>query len=161
MNGDVFAPAMLFASLGLVLAFSASRRALAVDLAFMTAFAAAAIPLAHGFANRVPTAVGCWIGVLAAAACLYLPRPIGARIARPLCASGGLWAGATIAGTGEPIGLAMSLPWVLLCVPGTWLVERGHGVVVKVVGSWLAAAAVLSLGLHSVPTLGFEPDHRE
>ena len=161
MNGSAFAPGLLFASLGLALAFSASRRIMATGLAATIAVATMAVALAPRFAEQTPVLAGCWIGVLAAAACMYWRRPIGARAALPLCANGGLWAGLTIAGTGEPVGLATSLPWALSCVPAARLVERGHGIVVKVGGSWLAAAAVLSLGLLTVPTLGFEPDHRE
>lgn len=160
MNGSAIAPGVLFASLGLALAFSASRRVLALGLAAVIAVAIGVVALAPRLVGPVPALAGCWIGVIAAAACIYLPRPVGLRLALPLCINGSLWAGLTIAGAGEPIRLATSLPWVLLCVPGAWLVERGHGIVVKVGGSWLAAAAVLSLGLNMVPTLGYEPDHR-
>lgn len=160
MNGSAFAPGLLFASLGLALAFGASQRVLALSFAAMIAGAAGAVAIAPSLAGSVPALAGCWIGIIAAAACMYLPRPIGLRLALPLCVNGSLWAGLTIAGTGEPMRLAASLPWVLLCVPATWLVEQGYGVVVRVGGSWLAAASALSLGLNMVPTLGYEPDHR-
>lgn len=161
MNGSGFAPGMLFASLGFALAFSASRRALAVGLAVVVLTAAGVVVLKLRLSGPLPALTGCWIAVLAAAASLYFSRPIGLRVALPLCAFGGLLAGLTIVGTGESIRLATSLPWVLSSVPSAWLVGRGHGIIVKVGGSWLAAAAVLSLGLNMVPTLGYEPDHRE
>lgn len=51
--------------------------------------------------------------------------------------------------------------WILLGLPGAWLVARKRGIFVKVAGSWLAAAAILGLGLGTVATLGNEPDHME
>lgn len=160
MNGSAIAPGMLFASLGLALAFSASRRVLTLSLSGATAVAVATVAVSPTSAGPAPALTGCWISVLVAAACVYLPRQIGTRLALPICVNGSFWAGLTIAGAGEPLWLATSLPWLLLCVPGTWLVERGQAIVVRVGGSWLAAAAALSLGLNMVPTLGYEPDHR-
>lgn len=161
MNGSALAPGLLFASLGLVLSFGASRRVIMSSIAAMLASALAAGAIAVGSGDPAAVLIACWISVLAAVACMHLPRPLGHRIAVPLCANGGLWAGLALGASGDRLALVPALLWAALCVPGAWLVRGGRGIVVKVAGSWLAAAAVLSLGLNMTPTLGYEADHIE
>jgi len=120
--------------------------------------ATALIPTDPGFAE--PALAGCWLSVLVAAACVHLPDPLRLTGAVALCVSGGAWAGLVVASDGETSELLTTLPWALTCLPGRWLAARGKGVVGKVVLSWLAAIAVLSLGLNMTPTLGYEPAHR-
>ena len=155
MNGGALAPGLLLASLGLTLSFAASKRVAASGLLLLLATALAAANLASGSSLGDLAAAGCWIGVLANAICMHLKRPLGYVVAAALC----IWAGLTIATSGQFSELVPALPWALLCLPGAWLVSNGRAVVVKVAGSWLAAVAILSLGLNMVPTLGFEPDH--
>ena len=161
MNGSALAPGLLFASLGLLLSFSASRRVIVSSIISTLAITLVATALPIGFGSPEAALTGCWIGVIAAAACMHLRRPIGYRVAVPLCVNGGLWAALTIALSGKPIALVPDILWVLLAFPGTRLVSRGNGIIIKVVGTWLAVAAVLSLGLNMTATLGYEPDHME
>jgi len=161
MNGSALAPGLLFASLGLFLSFGASRRVMMFSLAAMLAAALVAGVTPVGPQNLPEVLIGCWISLFAAVVCAYLPAPVGYRIAVPLCVNGGLWAGLALAASGDRLALVPAVLWAGLCVPGAWLVRGGRGIVVKVAGSWLAAAAILSLGLNMTPTLGYEPDHRE
>lgn len=161
MNGATLAPGLAFAAIGLALSFGRSRRVIASGCLVLLASAlvAAAVGAGPDFADVA--VLGCWISVMAAVACMYLPHPLGYRIAVPICVNAGIWAGLTTAASGRAFDVALALSWALLCWPGLWLVARGQGIVVKVAGSWLAAAAILSLGLNMTPTLGYEPDHME
>ncbi len=161
MNGSAIAPGLLFASLALALSFGASNRVIAISVVVLiaTALAAGTSRIGSGFAG--PVLAGCWISVPATVGCMFLSRPLGARITVPLCVNGGLWGGLAAAASARPIDLVPALFWVLLCLPATWLVARGQGIAIKVAGSWLAAAAVLSLGLNMTSTLGYQPDHME
>lgn len=73
----------------------------------------------------------------------------------------GLWCGLLVALGGSPSVLLEVAPWVLLCLPGAWLVKTGKGVAIKVVSSWLIAIAVLAAALSTVPLPGYMPDHME
>lgn len=161
MNGSALAPGLLFASLGLLLSFGASARVIVSSIISTLAVVLVISALPVDFGSPEAALTGCWIGVVATAACMHLRRPIGYRIAVPLCVNGGFWAALTMTASGKPIALVPDILWVLLALPGFRLVRRGNGIIVKVVGSWLAAAAVLSLGLNMTPTLGYEPDHME
>lgn len=160
MNEGVLAPALLSATLGLALSIGGPRRVLAGVAAMLAgAFVTAALPV--DAAHAALAIKGCWLGVVAAAACMHLPRPPGGGwiIASGLIA--GAWTGATAAAIGQPFSVVLTAPWILLALPGAWLVAGKRGIFVKVAGSWLAAAALLSLGLNMVATLGNEPDHME
>ena len=159
MNGAELAPGLLCAATGLALAFASTRRLLALGLAVLLASVLATSWTGVGAGMLETALAGCWISILGAALCVHLPRPLGAVAVLTLCCVGGVWAGLVVAAAGRPTILAASLPWALLCLPGASLVARGGGVAVKVVLSWLAAVAVLSLGLGMTPTLGYEPDH--
>jgi hypothetical protein len=155
----LLAASVLCAAIGLALAFSASTRALSLGLA-----AAAAGVIGGAFTEPGPelrTWIGSagWVLVLVSALCVHLPRRLGVAAALPLGLVGGGLAGSITGGGGEWKALAQALPWTLLAIPGAWLVARRRGLIVKIVLSWLGAAAALSLGLNMTPTLGFEPDH--
>lgn len=161
MNGAALAPGLVFAALGLMLSFAASTRVMLVGaaVALVTAFTAILIPVPAVSAETALT--GCWLSVILAAIASFWPRPLRAPALIPLCAAGGLAAGATSATAGAPSDLALAALWLLLAVPGALLVRRGWGLAPKVAASWLAAAALLSLGLNMVPTLGYQSDHIE
>jgi hypothetical protein len=161
MSDGALAPALSIAAAGLALSFASSQRAQlwAVAALLASALAAALPELPAAFA--APALVGCWFSVIAAAAAVHLRRGSGSGPALALAVNCGLWAGLVSGAEGGLSTLAPALPLALLCLPGGWLVARGRGIAVKVVLSWLAAAAVLSIGLGMAPTLGYEPDHRE
>lgn len=157
MNESVFAPALLCATIGLMLSFAESRVAIRSGVAATLAAAFIATLLPFGDAYRGIATTGCWVGVAVAAACMHLPRPLGRGAAIGLGVAGGASAGLA---SGEPLASLWAAS-VLTALPGAWFVAKGRGLFVKVVGSWLAAAALLSLGLGMVETLGNTPDHRE
>ena len=158
MSGGAVAAGVLCAALGLLLGLTGSRRALwtglgAVVLTAGPASLANLDPAAGEWAARA-----CWAGALATAACAHLPGRVLPRLSLLLCLIGGGLAGAA-ASVGTAYDIVAALPWALSALPGAWLTARGRGLVLKIVLSWLAAAAALSLGLLMTPTLGFEPDH--
>ena len=161
MNGSAIAPGLVIAAVALVLSFSSTKRVLGWGVAALvgSALVVAAAPIGPALAQ--PVLVGCWISVLAAAACVHLPRGSGPFVATILGLNGGIWAGLVVATSGQMADLRWALPWALLAFPGGWIVRRGWGLGIKVAVSWLAATAVLSLGLNMAPTLGYEPDHME
>ncbi len=106
--------------------------------------------------------MGCWASVVIAAVSVHLPRGLGSRLAVALALNTGVWTGAVIALAGAPLDLAKSLPWVLLCLPGGWIVANGRSIFLKVAASWLIAVAVLVATLPVVtPTPGYVPDHMD
>jgi hypothetical protein len=161
VRGGALPPALLCAALGFALAF-APRRALVSAL-----IALAVLAIGLGFAPlpealTEPAFLGCWISVIATAAAMYLPGGVGPRLALVLGANAGLWSGAVVAVAGAPLDLAIALPWALLCLPGGWLVATERSIVLKLLGSWLAAVAILAAGLSFAPvTPGYAPDHME
>ena len=161
MRGGSLPPALLFAALGLALAFAPRRRiAPAVLLAAITALGASLLHVAPAWQD--PVFLGCWIGVAAAAASVNIPGGVRPAWAFILALNSGLWAGAVIAAAGHPLDLAVSAPAMLLCIPGAWLRSTGRGVAVKVAASWLIAIGVLALCLQLAPTTpGYQPDHMD
>ena len=161
MRGGALPPALLFAALGLALAFARRRHlapciALAAVLAVLVSF----IPL--GTQWRDPIFLGCWISVIAVAASVHLPGGVGLKLSLFLAADAGLWGGGVIAVAGKPLDLAESIPLVLLCLPGAWLVAGKRGIAVKVLASWLIAVALLAATLQlTTPTPGYVPDHMD
>lgn len=161
MRGGALPPALLFAALGLALAF-APRRMIAwtVGLAALAALGASFLRIANAWED--PIFLGCWLSVALAAASVHLPGGVGAAWAAILALNSGLWAGAVIAAAGRPLDLAIAAPAMLLCVPGAWLVASGRGIAVKVAASWLIAVGVLALCLQFAPTTpGYKPDHMD
>lgn len=159
MSGAAWAAGVLCAALGLALAFAGSARAVGAGLAALAGTAVLSSAVKADAALGELAVSACWAAVLGAAACVHLPRRPRVPVALALCVSGGTLCGLAVAGAGRPADLWGALPWALASLPGAWLVARGKGLILKVVLSWFAAAAALSLGLLMTPTLGFEPDH--
>ena len=161
MRGGALPPALLCAALGFALAF-APRRALLPCLAALVAPAVlvAFLPIEPGW--KEVAFMGCWISVIVAALSVHLPHGLGRWPALILALNTGVWAGAVIAVAGAPLDLAKSLPWVLLCLPGAWLVASGRPIFLKVAASWLIAVAILVASLPVItPTPGYVPDHMD
>jgi hypothetical protein len=62
---------------------------------------------------------------------------------------------------GDVRALGISLPFVLVLIPGSVVVARGWEIGVKVLASWLTAVAILATMLSLTPTPGYVPDHME
>lgn len=159
MRGGALPPALLAAALGFALAFAPRR------MPPLAVFAGAA-----GLATlwRPPLGwtdaifVGCWLTVVVCALLVHLPKPLNTPAALGLGLVAGFWAGAVIAVGGSPPDLLKALPWVLLCLPARWLIDRNGQIAVKVVASWLVAVSVLAATLPATtPTPGYAADHME
>lgn len=160
MRNAVLPAALLFATLGLTLAF-APRRIRVPSL--VIAAIGAAIALISGIpAAMTDTAfLGCWASLIITAACVHVPGGIGPRTALALSGNAGLWAGAIIAIAGSPSDLLRALPGVLLLLPAA-VIHRHAPIALKIVSSWLIAVAMLVASLHFLPvTPGYLPDHLE
>jgi hypothetical protein len=161
VRGGALPPALLCAALGFALAF-APRRSLPLCIAALVAPALVLGWLHPDPAWKDAAFMGCWASVVIAAASVHLPRGLDPRVAFIMAANTGFWAGAVIALAGAPLDLAKSLPWVLLCLPGGWIVARGRQIFIKVAASWLIAVAVLVATLPVMtPTPGYMPDHMD
>lgn len=159
MRSGALAAALLCAALGLALSF-APRRAVVFALAAFVV--AALLSLSLTPAGWVETAfIGCWISLVVLAACLYLPKGIDQRLAVLLGLNVGVWAGAVTATAAKPVDLALAAPWVLLALPGAALVAPRLPIVIRVLGSWLVAVAILAVSLPVASTPSYEPDHME
>jgi hypothetical protein len=162
MRGGALPPALLFAALGLALAF-APRRARAVGLAALLAGVGASslLPLPESWLEGVYLAF--WTSVIATAASVHFVRGLAHPwVAPALALNSGLWASAVVRLSGAPIDLLHALPFVLVLVPAWWLVDRRTAIPVKVVASWIIAVAVLAAGLQLIDaTPGYLPDHLE
>jgi hypothetical protein len=161
MRGGALPPALLFAALGLALAF-APRRAYgwAILAMVLPALAVSFVPIGTQWADAMY--MGCWISLLVAALSVHLPRSRVPWLMILLALDVGFWGGAVIAVSGKPLDLALSAPWVLLAFPGEWLVRTKRQIAVKVLASWLVAVALLSATLQvTTPTPGYVPDHMD
>lgn len=161
MRGGALPPALLAASLGFALAF-VPKKAVAPAVAVFAGVAVAAslVKTSPGWTDAIFYA--CWASVIVTALAVHLRRtpPLAAVLA--VSANAGLWAGAVIAAAGAPLDLVKSLPFVLICLPASWLIARRLGIAVKVVASWLIAVSVLAAALPTLtPTPGYVGDHME
>lgn len=161
MRGGVLPPALLFASLGLALAF-APRRAWGASLLalFATLGVFSLPPVPRAWLEGV--FLGCWISVIATAASVHLVRGVKPWMAIALSVNAGVWASAVVSVSGSRLDLLRALPCVLLALPASWAVARHTSIPVKVVSSWVIAIAVLAATLQLLPvTPGYLPDHLE
>ncbi len=159
MNGAL-PPALLVAALGLALSFADRRAMLGGGLAFLVL--ALGATFAHPDTDwREAILLATWASVIAISATVHWPRRLPIEVWVLLSVNAGLWCGLLVALGGSPSVLLKVVPWVLLCLPGTWLVKTGKGVAIKVVSSWLIAIAVLAAALSTVPLPGYMPDHME
>ena len=106
--------------------------------------------------------LACWLSVAVTAAAVHLPRGPQVVTAVALSLNAGIWLSAVVTLSGSSRDLWKALPWVLVFLPASWLVERRASIAVKVISSWLIAVAVLAAALQFLPvTPGYLPDHLE
>ena len=154
-------PALLLAALGLALAF-APRRVWGPSLLTLLVGLAAFSLLPISRAWLEPAFLGCWISLIATAACVHLVRGPSRWLALALSLNAGVWASAVVSLSGSPRDLLMALPCALVVLPASWLIGRGASIAVKVVSSWVIAVAILAAALQLLPvTPGYLPDHLE
>ena len=160
MRGGTLPATLIFAALGLALAFAPPRtRAPALVLAAGAAFAGLAAATDPSFAELVY--LYCWICIVAASASVHWRGGVPGWMAAVLAAACGAGAGMVLALTGRTVNLPLALAGALVIVPASWLVAAGKGIAVKVGSSWLIAIALLAAALPLTPTPGYEPDHME
>jgi hypothetical protein len=159
VRGGALPPALLFAALGLALAF-APRQMRAQAIVALTVAAAAMIFAPVPTAWREGVFLGCWLSVIATAAAVHLPGGPSRSLTFALSLNAGIWAGAVIVLAGSRLDLLKAAPGVLLVIPAVWLVGRDASITVKVAASWLIAMAALAAMLAFLPvTPGYLPDH--
>jgi hypothetical protein len=159
VRGGALPPALLYASVGLALAF-APPRAWLPSVFTMTAAtcALAAFSIPRDLLEGV--FLGCWVSVAATAATVHLPRGLTARSAVALSLNAGVWSGAEVALAGSRFDIVEAFVCILLLIPGSFVVRQRAPIIVKVVASWLIAVAVLAATLQFLPvTPGYLPDH--
>lgn len=105
--------------------------------------------------------LGIWVAIILAATLTYFPPPAAQRWAIPLAVVSGAGVGILASMSGRKSDLLIALPIGLLFVPGRWIVERGFGLGIKVVASWMIAIALLSTFVSLTPSPGYKPDHME
>jgi hypothetical protein len=161
LRGSAWPAALLFAALGLGLAF-APRRVWGPSL-----LTVASVAIAVSFAP-VPDSwletglLGCWMSVAATAATVHLRRVLRLSEALVLSFNAAIWSGGVTALGDSHLELFKALPYVFVHWPAAWIVRSGAAVAVKVVSSWLIAVAVLVGTLQLLPvTPGYLPDHIE
>ena len=161
MRGGALPPALLAAALGFALAFVPKKAVLpSVAVFACVAVAASLVRITPAWVDAI--FYGCWASVIVTALCVHIRKPPPLVAVLALSANAGLWAGAVISVAGAPLDLAKSLPFVLICLPASWLIARRLGIAVKVVASWLIAVSVLAAALPTLtPTPGYVGDHME
>jgi len=161
MRGGVLPPALLFAALGLALAFAPARaRAWGLVSLMVTLAALSFVPVSHGWLETA--FLGCWVSVAVTAAAVHIPQ--GTRMAGALVLSvnAGIWASVVVALSGTRLDLVEAVPCALLVLPASWLVAKRASIAVKVASSWLIAIAMLAAVLPFLAvTPGYLPDHLE
>jgi hypothetical protein len=161
MRGGVLPPALLFAALGLALAFTPRRTwvpSILVLLATLAVFTFIIVP--RSWLDGVFLA--CWISVIATAATVHRTRGLSPYAAVGLSLNTGVWASVVVSLSGARLDLLKALPWVLILLPASWLVGRYAPIPVKVLSSWIIVIAVLAATLQLLPvTPGYLPDHMD
>ncbi len=160
MRGAILPDALLAASLGLALGFSAPKIARQAAIAMMgVAVMTAIIPMSG--LNEDIVFTGCWLSVLVTAALVHLKGGAGPIVALVIAANDGIWAGLVTHVSQGAMALVYALPFVLLFIPAAWIVGRKWGIGIKIAASWLIAIAFLEAALVLVPTPGYKPDHMD
>lgn len=160
MNAGILPICLLFLAVGLSLSFAALRGAL-IGAAVLIAAALLAASLRPAQGALEPLFVGLWISVIATVGLMHLPNRIALVWAVATGINAGAWAGALAASSSLRWQMLFALPILLIMLPGRWLVERGHGIGLKVVGSWVVAIATLAIFVSLTPTPGYKPDHMQ
>lgn len=104
---------------------------------------------------------GCWASIIATTGAMHLPKGPGRYLSAGLGLNAGVWSGAVIAVAGSPLDLAIAMPWALLFLPATVVLKTPVRLGVKIVGSWLAAVAILAAAIPMTPTPGYRDSHRD
>jgi hypothetical protein len=149
----------LFFAVGLALAFAPRHaRGPSFVVLALTAAAIALVPVPSRWVEGV--FLGCWVSVVASAACAHLPGGLSSRAAFVLSLNAGVWSGAVVAVAGSHLDLLKALPCVLVLSPAALIVGWRAPIVVKVISSWLIAVAILAATLQLLfVTPGYLPDH--
>jgi len=159
MRSGVLPAALLFAALGLALAFAPRsnwRSSLLALVASVGVFNF--VPVPHHWLEGA--FLGCWISVIATAGSVHLLRGPSPCVALALSLNAGLWSSAVVSLSASRLDLLLALPCVLIVWPAGWLVSRQRSIPLKVVSSWIIAVAVLAGTLQVLPvTPGYLPDH--
>ncbi len=152
--------AMVFAALGLMLAFVPRKTAAAsIALAVVLALAASQSNLAA--TTNDAAIMLCWTVVSVLAVRTYWPRAEARLNNLALSAIAGIFSGTAIAASAAPSTLWQPLLASVIIVPATLAVDRGYAVVARVVASWLVAVAILAALLpYVVAHPGYVPEHR-
>jgi hypothetical protein len=152
--------AMVFAALGLMLAF-VPRRMAAGCLALVIVLASVASLSRIGASANDGAIMLCWGAVAVLAARTYWPKPSARRTNLAIAAIAGVISGIAIAASATPSSLWQPLLASLVIIPATVAVERGYAVAPRVVASWLVAVALLAALLpYVVAHPGYIADHR-
>ena len=160
MNAGILPICLLFVAFGLTLSFASLRDALlgAICLA-VTALLVASLNVSASALE--PVFVGLWVSCIATVALMHVSRHLKTGLAVAVGLNAGAWTGALAAITPLRSMLLYALPILLLVIPGQWLVGRGYGIALKVVGSWVVAVAILAIFVSLTPTPGYKPDHMQ
>jgi hypothetical protein len=161
MRSGVLPSALLFAALGLALAFAPRSIRRPSFLALLAGIGTSSVvPIPGTWTEGV--FFGCWISVIATAVSVHLVRGVSRFGAVALALNAGIWAGAVGSLSAARLSVLLSLPCVLIVIVASWLVDRRNSVAVKVVSSWIIAVAALAATLQLLPvTPGYLPDHME
>jgi hypothetical protein len=162
MRGGALPPALLFAALGLALAFAPRRgRTLGVGALLAGIGAFSLLPLPARWLEGVYLAF--WTSVIGTAASVHVVRGLARPwVAPALALNSAVWASAVAGLSGSRRDLLHALPAVLMLAPAGWLVDRHAVIPVKVAASWIIAVAFLAAGLQLIEaTPGYLPDHLE
>lgn len=162
MNAGILPIALLFLAAALSLSFASLRGAAAGAVATAGATAIGALIIAPQTVD--PRAVdwifaGLWLSAIAAIGSMYLWTRMPLPFAAAVGINCGAWAGALAATTSLRAPTMLAIPVLLLVVPGHWLVQRGGGIALKVIGGWVVAVAILAIFVSLTPTPGYKPDH--
>jgi hypothetical protein len=153
--------ALLFAALGLALAF-APRRAWVSSLLVLVASLSAVTFLTVPQNWLEGVFAGCWISVIATAVTVLFFRRLSHAAALGLSFNAGFWASAVASVAASRLDLVMALAWLLILFPASRVVVRYGSIPIKVASSWIIAVAVLAATLQLLPvTPGYLPDHLE
>jgi hypothetical protein len=152
--------AMVFAALGLMLAF-VPRKTAAIGLALAIVLASVASLSRVGVAANDVAIMACWCAVLVLAGLTYWPDPAAQLTNIAIAAIAGIVSGIAIVASATASSFLQPVLASLLIIPATVAVERGYVVAPRVVASWLVAVAVLAALLpYVVAHPGYVADHR-
>ena len=152
--------AMVFAALGLMLAFVPRKTAAAsILVAIVLAFLASRLQLDET-ANDAAIML-CCVAISVLAFRTYWPSPVQRLNGLAISAVAGIVSGTAIAASAPPSSIWQPMLASLVVVPAMAAVERGYAIVPRVVASWLVAVAILAALLpYVVAHPGYVPEHR-